>query len=219
MNLSPVAPLTMKHIILLQARCSPGELHDCLLVRFRSPTVSASRVAVNLVQKTDTAVPWDAIVEIWSEQADIRSSWDDKEMDQHAARRVVYRVAEFVEKDTGPERGWPTSGPKLIVPWIGRAELTPAERRRHWDEHVPLATRIHVGCTRYVRNWIEAPAPNTDSTTPPYQGIAMLHFPTEQDLRERSFDTPASVQVIEDDTTEFIAEHVVLQTSEYFSTT
>ena len=102
------------------------------------------------------------------------------------------------------------------MPWIGRSELTPAEQRRHWDEHVPLANRIHVGCTRYVRNWVEAPTANHGAAAPPYQGIAMQHFLTEQDLRERSFDSPTSVQVIKDDVAEFIAEHLVLQTIEYF---
>ena len=189
-------------------------LHDRLLARFARRANDDSNVAVNLVQFIGTPTPWHAVLEIWNEEPDV--PWNEAEIDRYVARRVAYRVTELVGKDVGPQRQWPTPGPKLIVPWIGRADITPVEQRRHWDEHLPLANRIHVGCQRYVRNWVEAPAPG-QTAAPPYQGIATQHYLTDQDLRERSFDTPASVQVINDDVAEFIAEHVVLQTVEYFT--
>jgi hypothetical protein len=207
----------MKHMVFLEARDSAAQLHASLLTGFPALAQGASAVAVNLVQTADPGIRWHAVLEIWGGQPE--TSLRDAEIGPHVARRAVYRVTEFVEKDVGPERRWPTPGPKLIVPWVGRPDVTPAEQRRHWDEHVPLANRIHVGCTRYVRNWIEAPAPGSASTAPPYQGIAIQHFLTDADLRERSFDSPASVQVIHDDVADFIAEHVVLQAVEYFSTT
>jgi len=205
----------MKHIVFLQARGAAAALHDSLLTSFAPHADRGSVVAVNIVQDNGAPTPWDAVLEIWSEEPDTRL-WVGKGIDRHVSRSVAYLVSEFVEKDIGPDRRWPTEGPKLIVPWVGRADLTPAERRRHWDEHVPLANRIHVGCTRYVRNWVEAPIDG--DTAPPYQGIAMQHFPTVRDLQERSFDSPASVQAIHEDVAEFIAEHVVLQTVEYFRT-
>jgi EthD domain len=209
----------VKHIVFLEARGPAAQLHACLLAGVPSRMRGITALAVNLVQGADPGTPWHAVLELWGDQTLAQSPWEDAEIDRRVARRAVYRVTELVEKDVGPARRWPTAGPKLIVPWIGRRELTPAEQRRHWDEHVPLANRIHVGCTRYVRNWVEASAPNLAATTPPYQGIAIQHFLTEQDLRERSFDSPASVQVIQDDVAEFIAEYMALQTVEYFSVT
>ena len=76
-------------------------LHDLLLTRFGRRADRARTVAVNLVQNTGAPTPWHAVLEIWSGEPDVPSSWDE-EIDRHIARRAMYRVAELVEKDTGP---------------------------------------------------------------------------------------------------------------------
>ena len=131
----------------------------------------------------------------------------------HVEQSAWYAVTELVGKDVGPPRSWPTAGIKWIVPWIGRSDVPPAERRRHWDEHVELANRVHVGVSRYVRNWVDSPL---SAGAPPYQGIAMQHFPSEADARERLFDSPASVRLITGDVAKFIADHLVLPSAEYY---
>jgi EthD domain len=207
----------MKHVIFLEASGPAPSLHAWLLDRFSPPARERIAVVVNLVQNPAAPSPWHAVLEVWGDDPAAHALMSRETFENRVSRHAAYRVTELVEKDIGLERQWPTMGPKLVVPWIGRAELTSAELRRHWDEHVPLANRIHVGVTRYVRNWVETPVRGDATVIPPYQGIAMQSFPSERDLRERSFDTPASVQVILDDVAEFIAEHVVLQVIEYCS--
>jgi uncharacterized protein (TIGR02118 family) len=158
------------------------------------------------------AAPWHVVIEAWTDASTLHEVLQATVPPRLVARRATYRVEELVEKDTGPAAGWPVAGVRLLVPWTRRRDVSPSECRRHWDEHVVLANRIHVGVTRYVRNWVEAV---DGDDAPAYQGIASQHYPSERDLRERAFDAPASVQVINDDVAEFIAEPVVLQVTEY----
>jgi hypothetical protein len=206
----------VKHIVFVRARASAGSLHHWLLARYAPGSLAAAAaVSVNVVSPSDDGAPWDAVIELWGGHATASPGSLRTDLEPHAAALAIYRVTELVGKDTGPHRGWPTAGVKLVVPWIGRSDVTPAEQRRHWDEHVPLANRIHVGVTRYVRNWVDWPAPGTDAAQPPYQGIATQHFPSERDMIERSFDRPESVQVIAADVADFLAGHIVLRTQEF----
>lgn len=199
----------MKQIIFLQSQGPVETLHERLLQHFAAGGRSiGANVSVNLV--ADAAAPWHAVLEVWHGTRNA-AGLSLSALDDVIAKRATYRVTELVEKDTGVEPGWPTAGVRLIVPWIGRHDVSPTELRRHWDEHVPLANRIHVGVSRYVRNWVEG----SDAGAPPYQGIASQHFATVQDLLERSFDSPESVPVIMNDVADFIAEPVVLQVIEY----
>jgi hypothetical protein len=205
----------VKHIIFAKALGSRTELQQWLLRWFGSgPLTGASAVAVNLV--ADSSAPWDAVTELWRhDEAELQAGFE-AELARRCSQLAEYAVTELVGKDLGPDRGWPTLGIKTVVPWIGRSDVSVDERRRHWDEHMPLANRVHVGVTRYVRNWVEAPASRAVSAAPDYQGIATQHFLTQQDLETRMFDSPASVQVIADDVADFVAEHVFLVTTEYF---
>jgi hypothetical protein len=205
----------MKHIVFLKAAGPARVLRDSLLTRFASgPPPGCIASTVNLVSSGDPAPPWDAVVELWTRPASIGAPALAALPDAPGCRVAAYLVTEMIEKNAGPPKGWPTSGVKMIVPWIGRADVPPAEQRRHWDEHVPLANRVHIGVSRYVRNWVDS-AVSIDA--PRYQGIATQHFPTEADLHDRLFDSPASVQLIVDDVTDFIAEHVALRVLEYSS--
>lgn len=202
----------MKHIVFLEADGPVPALHERQLERWaRGTPPGCDALTVNAVLPGDAPAPWDAVVELWTSSATLAPALLD-ELRAGSARWAAYRVTEMVEKEVGTSPGWPTPGIKMIVPWFGRPDVTRAEQRRHWDEHVPLANRIHVGVSRYVRNWVEARLP---SDAPDYGGIAMQSFPTLADLQERLFDAPASVQVILDDVAEFIADHVALTVAEY----
>jgi EthD domain len=199
-----------KHFVFLRAAGSPARLQDRALAAFAAAPFD---VALNLVQ--DDAAPWHLVVEAWTDAANLHELLRGGVPGEFIATRATYRVEELIEKDEGPAPGWPVAGVRLIVPWRRRTDVSPPECRRHWDEHVPLALRVHVGVTRYVRNWVEAAVGDEAAQAPAYQGIASQHYPSEQDLRERSFDSPASVQVINDDVAEFIAEFLALQVIEY----
>jgi uncharacterized protein (TIGR02118 family) len=199
----------MKHIVFLRAPDGPVSLQREALEIFAAPPFD---VTVNLVQGGEIDASWHVVIEAWTDERTLIGCL--QRLSPHVAR-AVYRVTESVEKDQGPAPGWPVSGVRLIVPWTGRGDVSAAEQRRHWDEHVPLANRVHVGVTRYVRNWVECAVGDDAESAPAYRGIASQHYASERDLRERSFDSPASVQVILADVADFIAEPTVLQVVEY----
>jgi hypothetical protein len=172
-------------------------------------------LVVNCVLPAASAPVWDIVIETWCDPEPELSMLDTPELRARAARSVTFAVDELVGKDNGFARGQPTIGVKLIAPWTGRDDVSRTEIRRHWDEHVPLANRIHIGCERYVRNWVTSLVMAPTPYPPAYQGIAFQYFASQQDLVERSFDKPESVQVITDDVADFLASCDVLVTREY----
>ncbi len=209
----------MKQIMFLKSDGPTTALRDTLLARFTSaPPAGCLAAAVNVVQSGAEPAPWDIVIELWLDRRNPAAPFALFGVIPPGTRVATCLVEELVEKDAGPARGWPTPGIKMIVPWIGRADVPPHEQRRHWDEHVPLANRIHVGVTRYVRNWIEQSTASAPLPTPAWQGIAMQLFASEADLRDRLFDRPENVQVILDDVADFIASHDALVVTEYHVT-
>lgn len=65
-------------------------------------------------------------------------------------------------------------------------DLAPGDIRRGWDEHVPLALRIHRGMTSYTRNWVVDPLPHSAD----FFGFAMLRFASARSLEEEYFIHP-----------------------------
>lgn len=206
----------MKFMTFLAATQDPSAFGDWVLRQF-GPMLAAQAqgCVVNLVVPGESTPVWDAVLELWSDSDDVLALLDTPELRMRAARSVTYAVTELPGKDSAARRGQPTSGIKLIAAWTGRDDVAPTEIRRHWDEHVPLANRIHIGCERYVRNWVTALAIAPSPYPPAYRGVAFQYFASQQDLVERSFDKPESVQVINDDVADFLASCDVLLATEY----
>lgn len=121
----------------------------------------------------------------------------------------VYRSRELVELP--PPQG-PFPGIKLIAPWVLKPGVSPAEGRRHWDEHVPLARSAHVGASAYVRHWVEA---CYSPGAPAWRGIAILWFDTAADLRERLFGKPEDLDAVTRDVADFVGDTCTLFAREY----
>ena len=206
----------MKIISFFAAQEDPEEFQQWVLSTF-APAIAAEAegCCVNLVTPHTPSPEWDVVLETWSDSAELLSFLNSPTLRQRANRIASYVVQEMVEKDEGILQGWPTAGIKLIAPWTGRNDVAPTELKHHWDEHVPLANRIHIGVQRYVRNWVDAVAVAPTLFPPAYQGIAFQYFATQEDLIERSFDKPESIQIIADDVADFIAHHDVLLTTEH----
>jgi hypothetical protein len=71
--------------------------------------------------------------------------------------------------------------------------------RDFWREHAARALPHHPGVSKYVQNWV------LSALTPyavPVQGIAELFFPTEEDFRERSIDSPEGAALVARDVRE-----------------
>lgn len=206
----------MKIISFFAAQEDPEEFRQWILSTF-APTLAAEAdgCCVNLVMPDARSPEWDAVMETWSDSAGLLSALNAPELSRRVRRIANYQVLEIVEKDEGVLRGRPTSGIKLIAAWVGRNDVAREDLKHHWDEHVPLANRIHIGVQRYVRNWVEAVPVAPTPVPPAYQGIAFQYFATQQDLLERSFDKPENIQIITEDVADFISHHDVLLTTEH----
>lgn len=91
--------------------------------------------------------------------------------------------------------------PKFIAlfPMVHHAERTHAECDAHWrDKHAPLALVHHKHMTYYSQLSIV----HTISGRA-FDGFALCGFETMEDLRERFYSEPDSVQVITDDVMKF----------------
>jgi uncharacterized protein (TIGR02118 family) len=71
----------------------------------------------------------------------------------------------------------------------------------HWlHRHVPLALRHHPGLHKYVTNVVDARL----GDAPEWDGIAELHFPSVEAMRNRFFDSPEGERIIREDMPRFI---------------
>lgn len=121
---------------------------------------------------------------------------------RQGAEMSVYAVRRMVEKaPPAPRR----DAVKFVACIRPRPDLSPDEIRRRWNAHVPLALRIHIGVSRYVRNWVDDLILSSSPAPIPYCGIATMAFHTEDDYRDRLYDRPENEQVILNDVATFMA--------------
>jgi uncharacterized protein (TIGR02118 family) len=122
-----------------------------------------------------------------------------------AGRVDAWRVREVRAKTY--DRSWPDG---RVSPGITQYSLVrPARSRsraecsRHWqEEHVPLALRIHVGLWNYVQDHVVETLTQTGGDV---LGHAALHFRSQEDLREKLFDSEAGAREIYADIPRFMS--------------
>jgi hypothetical protein len=158
-------------------------------------------------------VIYDVVTEMWIEPANasegaaaLYQATIDPVVQQSLRSRSAschsYLVADAVEKDAQTfQPGQRAPGVNLVSAITWGEGKTAEQGRQGWRNHGPLACRVHVGMTRYVRNVVEqALTPGA----PAYNGIAMLYFPTLPDLEQRLYDSPPNVEVIAKDVAGFV---------------
>ncbi len=145
--------------------------------------------------------PYDAIVVVDADES-VSAALVDAAT-RGAATAHVYRVTGTVIFERGmPPAGKPTPGIKYLRGLIHHADMAVTAARRSWTLHAPLATRVHVGCSRYIQWWVDAVL---TPDAPPFFGAADLHFPTDRDMVERFFDDAKGPIDVARDTSHFIA--------------
>jgi uncharacterized protein (TIGR02118 family) len=154
---------------------------------------------------------YDAVMEVWLEQGAAAGTSMPMEL---PGTTHVYRVEETTEREY--ERTWPVGerspGVKSIYLARRRLDMTQADYAAYWGgTHAPLALKVHVGMWRYARNVVIEGAPGSDH----WDGFAVLHFRTAQDLRERFYDSEEGRAAIAADVAEFTSGGRALHTSEY----
>lgn len=102
----------------------------------------------------------------------------------------------------GFEPGLPTPGFKLVRGLYLYDDLPDAAAKRMWAHHSNLATKVHIGLSRYARHWVNG---RITADTPPIRGLSDLHFPDEESMRTRYFDSVRGREEIIHDLGHFIA--------------
>jgi uncharacterized protein (TIGR02118 family) len=209
-----------KHIALVKR--PPGTdrrefCHEYLAAaRLGAADSSAIAVVVNLVDipaeeaglRPGGEPSYDAMLETWQAEG------GPDALSGLPGTAQVYRVDETVEREY--ERDWPigerSPGVKSIYLARRRRDMTQDQYAAYWGrKHAPLALRVHVGMWRYARNVVIQSAPGSDK----WDGFAVLHFRTAEDLRERFYDSEAGREAIAADVAEFTSGGRALHTSEY----
>jgi uncharacterized protein (TIGR02118 family) len=154
---------------------------------------------------------YDAAVEIWLEDG---PNWPRSMPFALPGTLNVYLVRETLER--AYERDWPigerSPGVKSIYLARRSKDMTQEDYAAYWaDRHAPLALKVHVGMWRYERNVVVASAAGNDK----WDGFAVLHFRTAEDLRERFYDSDAGRAAIAADVSQFTSGGRVLHTSEH----
>ena len=126
----------------------------------------------------------------------------------------AYRVDRSLEKDELGEQpiGEATPGLKFISKINWWKDMQPSAARRSWDNHVALALRVHIGASKYLRNWVTSKL--TDSA-PDTGGVTMLNFLSQYDLENRWFDSARGEQEIMHDKEHFVSGGNRLYAKEY----
>jgi uncharacterized protein (TIGR02118 family) len=105
------------------------------------------------------------------------------------------------------DRSWPDGTPS---PGITQYSLLRPARNhgreqcsRYWrEQHVPLALRVHVGLWSYVQDHVRETVTQTGGDV---LGHAALHFRSEDDLREKLFDSEDGAREIYADIPHFMS--------------
>jgi uncharacterized protein (TIGR02118 family) len=127
----------------------------------------------------------------------------------------VYAVDEKVERDY--DCTWPVGerspGVKSFFLALRHPEMSHDEFAAYWGEkHAPLALKIHVGMWRYTRNVVSRPL---TADAPDWDGMAILHFRSSFDLRERFYDSDEGRAAIAADVAKFSGGGRALHSSEW----
>ncbi|MGE0774387.1 MAG: hypothetical protein AB7G25_14435 [Sphingomonadaceae bacterium] len=220
--------------IAAESGAEAGAFHQWLLQAYAASFVQAAdgliSAVIRLSVETPTVVrtsgatakepeaahlPYHALLESWfATTEDFRKTARKVEpmLRQRGARFVSYRVTPWLEKDprqaeAGPDGTRPAL--TLITPVKWLPGLAKSEARRHWDEHVGTALRVHVGLSKYERNWAEEIMSWSDGAEP-VDAYADFSFRTIEDYTDRFFPDDGDRLEISQDIANFIASGSVL---------
>lgn len=147
---------------------------------------------------------YDAVFDLWGEEAALAAAC--RFLGDRAL--LSLRLDETVEKDALPRPPGCAPGVKFLSLMTFQPDLPVAVARRLWAHHASLALDVHVGMTRYVRDWVIA----GDAT---FHGIAELHFPSVEAMMTRWFRDEAGRAAIAHDVGHFLLRATRLYATEH----
>ncbi len=181
---------------------------------------------VNIVERTPPGWPqYDSVGELsFDALEDFQQRLYDSPRGEQIVQRDVagfmgsadaYATTEHVHRAPAvtPMFGSCSPGVKLVCPIVRRAGMTHTSFVAHWlTQHVPLALRHHPGMSKYVTNVVEERL--GDGATE-LDGIAELHFATEEALQTAMYDSAEGEAIIRADIARFIGRSAAYRVSEY----
>ena len=202
----------MKTVVLARARDTDADVFRRWLLAEHAPYMLAplTRLALQLaIRGSDGETPpYDAVIELWAD-----APVADRIAADHAlAARALFDVRESQEMIVKDEREEIVVGAtpgisqlSFVAPIAG---MPLEETLRHWSEHIDLARDIHVGMNRYVQDRLTLGAA-------PWFGMAHLHFPDAEALRDGLFRTAADMETIAADVAEFVGDYATMLAIEH----
>jgi uncharacterized protein (TIGR02118 family) len=207
-----------KQVVLIRGRAQQDRAQfqawyrDWAMEQFAAD-LGLERWVVNLDGRDPSAPQrYDVVSEIWGSNATLAAAEDALRQTGRADVILAYDVEEWCEKGEAPEPGNMSPGVKVIGCVAAFVGMDLGKVLAHWNAHVPLALDIHVGISRYVRNWVTR---RPHSEAPDYFGFPMLYFPTEKDFRERYFRSEEARALHAADIGQFVGSAVKLTTTEH----
>jgi hypothetical protein len=184
-------------------RCTLNLVDDALTGGLPGAKMSA--------EERDAGAIYDMVAEFWTDAAAVRLPSLLDSLTALPGRLHVYWAEEFIAKDT-PEACASTPLLRLISPCWPKAGRALPQIFRHWQEHVEKANRVHIGMSRYVRNWHMG---TLTPDAPSYFGAPMLSFQTMEDWTARFYVDGAGADEIAADVGSFVESFTPLLTREY----
>lgn len=208
----------MRTLSLLQAEQGKSEsFQEWLLSHFAIQRSDSRPAIVNLATappdglslygsaESNNGALYDAVLEIECEDAQAYRTFL-QDLQERSPARIALAHGYAVECTTvlhrpGFEPARPTAGYKLIRGLYLYDDLPDPAAKRMWAHHSGLATKVHVGLSRYARHWVGA---RLTPDAPAVRGFSDLHFSDEFAMRERYFDSDRGREEIIHDLGHFI---------------
>jgi hypothetical protein len=161
--------------------------------------------------------PYDVVYEAKAETAEdwrrILLTLGNKDLLVRTEFIHAYRVSDrVIWDDQGVRGGEVTPGVKLIGRLMFHADMPDSAVKRSWGLHGKLARKVHVGCSKYIQNWVEE---TLIPGSPETRGMPQLNFPSEKDFTERFFDSPRGQEEILQDVSHFVQGGPRMETTEH----
>ncbi len=223
-----------KFVVLLKASGDRPAFRRWVLEQYAPGLVSApdlTGLTVNLVDVTpnlgqpmstagakpaDDDTACDATLELWANgrPATLDKLLKDRTLADKANIVGAYRLSEHPKFDHQPvaKPGARTVGFKFqpLIQW--RDDVSVADARRIWGEHISIVHAVHQYMSKYVQNWVEEEIVAGDV---PRNGMAQIWYSNLADFEQRHYGNDQGLAIVRADTTRFIKGATPLFTSEY----
>ncbi|GHB34651.1 hypothetical protein [Salinicola rhizosphaerae] len=141
----------------------------------------------DMQQTAEIAFPWPGHdVVLATKYGQMEKLVDSLGLHSNIERCDEYIAERRVVLDKGSIReGYPSNGISYLYGLYFHNDLMPSAIDRMWGNHPETVERVHIGVGRYTQWWIK----DREKDAASIGGVAELHFPTEEDLVKRLFDS------------------------------